>query len=114
LRTGTGKWHGTYVFALLISAQLLVLVAMVAVSVWGWRRVTAETRVRARSGPTGIDFTISRNTALLSTPLIGLFVVIATVALADSPNRETVAALGLAVMVIFLLSHRSAVRRAAH
>jgi hypothetical protein len=56
-------------------------------------RVGMETRctrnsMRARSGATGIDWTISKSTALLSTPLIGLLIVIATVALTDSPTEE--------------------------
>jgi hypothetical protein len=86
---------------------------MVAVSVWGWKHVPPERRVQARSGPTGIDFTMSRNTALLSSPLIGLLVVLSTVVLSDSPERETVAGLGLALMLIFLLAHRSSTKRAA-
>jgi hypothetical protein len=60
-----------------------------------------------------MDFTMSRNTALLLSPLIGLLVVLSTLALSDSPNRGTIAGLGLPVMLIFLLAHRSSTKRAA-
>ncbi|MGH2757602.1 MAG: hypothetical protein ACRDI3_07420 [Actinomycetota bacterium] len=56
---------------------------------------------------------MSKNTTLISTPLIGLWVVIATLTFGDPDNRDTVAGLGLAVMVIFLWAHWSSVRRAA-
>lgn len=98
---------------LLVGAQLLAVIAMLAVSVWGWKHVAPETRVRVRSGPTGIDWTISKNTTLVLTPAIGLVVVIATLMSDERPSRESFAALGLAVMVIFLAAHWSAVRRAA-
>ncbi len=100
-------------FALFVIVQLIILVGMLGASVWGWRHLAPETRLRARSGATGIDWTISKSTALVSTPLIGLLVVLATVALRDSPNRDTVALLGAAVMTIFVASHWYSVKRAA-
>ena len=98
---------------LLIGAQIVAFVGMVAVSLWGWRHIDADTRVRMRGGTTGLDWTMSKKTALVLTPLIGLVVVIGTCALRDSPNRETIASLGLALIVIYLLVHWSSTRRAA-
>lgn len=100
-------------FALLMGVQFLTLLGQVAVSAWGWKHLSPETRVRARIGPTGLDYTMSKNTTLILTPLMGLLVVIATLGLWDSPSRETVALLGAALLIIFLAAHRSSVRRAA-
>ena len=99
--------------ALLVGAQLLALVAMVAVSAWGWKHIDPETRIRARTGTTGFDYTMSKNTALLWTPLIGLVVVGATIALPRSSEHKTIAWVGLGVMLIFLAVHGYSVRRAA-
>ena len=99
-------------FALLVGAQLLVLIAMVAVSAWGRKHIDAETRIPVRLGTTGFDYTKSKNTTLIYAPLIGLIIVISTLAVMDSGTPE-IAAIGLAIMVIFLLAHRSSVRRAA-
>ena len=100
-------------FALLAGVQILVLLGMAVVSAWGWKHLSPETRVRARTGLTGLDYTMSKNTTLILTPLMGLLVVLATLALWDSPNRETVALLGVTILIIFLAAHWSSVRRAA-
>lgn len=97
----------------LVGAEFLVFLGMVAVSAWGWKHLEPETRIRARGGTSGFDWTMSKNTALLWTPLIGLIVLIGTIALGDESNRVTIAWLGLAVMVIFLIVHWSSMRRAA-
>ena len=80
---------------LLVGAQVLALVAMVAVSAWGWTRLDPETRIRARTGTSGFDYTMSKNTALLWTPLIGLVVVGATIGLPRSSEHGTIASVGL-------------------
>ncbi len=87
---------------------------MVMVSVWGARHMSPETRIRARAGPTGIDWTLSKKTALVQTPVIGAIVLFATLVLHDRPSAETFALIGLAVMLIFLWAHWSSVRRAVH
>ena len=97
----------------LLGAQLVGLIAMVGVSAWGWRNMDPEHRVRARAGLTGIDWTWSKKAALVTTPLLGLLVFLATLAVRDSPNREAISALGLVAMVTFLLAHLSSVRRGA-
>jgi hypothetical protein len=98
---------------LLLGAQVLVFFGMVAVSLWGWKHLPPEARVRARAGTTGLDWTMSKKTALVSTPLIGLLVVVGTFALRDSPDSDAIASLGLAVIVIYLLVHWSSTKRAA-
>ena len=98
---------------LLVGAQLLALIAMVAVSVWGRKHIDDETRIRARLSATGFDYTMSKNTTLIYTPLIGLLIVSGTLAVLDSDAPETIASVGLAIMVIFLLAHWSSVKRAA-
>jgi hypothetical protein len=98
---------------LLLGAQVLALFGMVAVSLWGWKHISPETRIRARTGTTGLDYTMSKKTALVFPPLIGSLVVIGTFALRDSPNSDTVASLGLAIIVIYLLAHWSSTKRAA-
>lgn len=99
--------------ALLVGAQFLTLLGMVAVSVWGRKHIDEETRTRARVGTTGFDYTKSKNTTLIYTPVIGLLVVSATVAVMDTDAPETIASIGLAIMVFFLAAHWSSVRRAA-
>ena len=92
--------------------QLLTLGGMVAVSVWGWQHLDPSTRIRARAGATGLDWTMSKKTALVLSPAIGLLVVLGTLAVPDS-NGDGIGWLGLAVLVIFFLAHQSSVRRAA-
>ena len=96
-----------------IGVQLLALVGMVAVSVWGWKHLAPDTRIRRRGGTTGIDWTMGKNTTLLLTPLFGLFILLGTVGMLDSSSGELVAWLGVVVMVIFLAAHWSTVRREA-
>lgn len=91
----------------------MALIGMVAVSAWGRKHIDDETRIRARLGTTGFDYTMTKNTTLIYTPLIGLLIVIATLAVMDSDLPETMASIGLAIMVIFLAAHWSSVRRAA-
>ncbi len=92
--------------------QLLVLVGMIGVSVWGRSAVPDDARVRARAGATGLDWTMSKITALVSTPIIGALVFLATVVPRDPANEETIAILGVVVMLIFLAAHWSAIKRA--
>ena len=99
--------------ALLLGAQVVVLMGMVAVSVWGRKHIDDETRTRARVGLTGFDYTKSKNTTLIYAPVVGLLIVSATVAVIDSDAPETIAGMGLAIMVFFLAAHWSTVRRAA-
>lgn len=98
---------------MLLGAQLLTLVAMVAVSVWGRKNIEEGTRTRARVGAFGFDYTKSKNTTLIYAPLSGLLIVGSTVAVVDSDAPEPVAAIGLAIMIFFLAAHWSTVRRAA-
>lgn len=98
---------------LLVGAQVLALLSMVTVSVWGRKHIDDETRIRARVGTTGFDYTMSKNTTLIYTPVIGLLIVIATLAVMDSDAPETIASIGLAIMVIFSAAHWSSVKRAA-
>jgi cytochrome bd-type quinol oxidase subunit 2 len=97
----------------LLGAQLLALAGMVAVSLWGWKHIDPETRTRARVGTFGFDYTKSKTTTLIYAPVVGLLIVGSTVAVRNSDAPETIAAIGLAIMVIFLAAHRSSVRRAA-
>lgn len=97
----------------LLAGQLMTLLAMIGVSVWGRKNVDDAARVRARAGLSGLDWTMGKSTALLYTPAIGLFIVVATLVVADPSNRATVALLGLAIMVMLLLAHWSSVKRAA-
>jgi hypothetical protein len=98
---------------LLAGAQLVLLLGMIAVSGWGWKHLSPETRIRARAGTSGIDWTMSKKTTLLMTPLIGLFVLVSTVSLRDSENAELGAWLGTGVMAIFLAAHWYSIKRAA-
>jgi hypothetical protein len=98
---------------LLVGGQLLTLLATVGVSVWGRRNVDDAARVRARTGTSGLDYTMSKNTTLIYAPAIGLLIVVATLAVRDSANLATIASIGLAFMVMLLLAHWSSVRRAA-
>ena len=94
---------------LLLAGQVVMLVALVAVSAWGWKEVPSEARIRARAGATGMDFTVGKTTALVATPLIGLMVVAATA----SSDDVTLEWLGLGLLVFLVLTHRSSLRRAA-
>ena len=86
---------------------------MFVVSAWGRRHIDADTRIRARTGTSGLDYTMGKKTALVYPPLIGVLVVISTLALDDSQNREPIAWVGAGVCIVFLLAHQSSVRRAA-
>lgn len=99
--------------ALLVSGQIIVLLAIVAVSLWGRRNLHDEARVRARAGTSGFDWTMKKNTSLVYTPVIGSVVVIGTLAVGDPDNGETIAAIGLAILVMLFLAHRSSIKRAA-
>ncbi|HET7483163.1 MAG TPA: hypothetical protein VFK89_09920 [Actinomycetota bacterium] len=96
---------------LLITAQAVAVAAMVGVSLWGSRRIPDNAQVRARVG-LSFDYTMSKTTALVSTPLVALLYLAASLAVRDS-IEEPFAWLGLAVMLIFVASHVAAVRRAA-
>jgi hypothetical protein len=99
-------------YALGLAGQILVLLIMIGVSYWGWRNIDPETRIRARD--ISEDSTMrSKTTALIWSPVIGLVVLLGTLAVGDSSGRDTIAALGLAVVVIFLLAHWATVKRAA-
>jgi hypothetical protein len=97
---------------LLLAAQVLVLAVMIGVSLWGWKEIPADARIRARAGTSGFDFTMGKAAALILTPLVGLMVVGAT-ASSDDGNRDTLGWLGLALLIFLLLAHRSSLRRAA-
>ena len=95
-------------YALLLAGQVVTVIAMAAVSYWGWKNIDPETRIRARD--ISEDSTMrSKTTALVWTPAIGLVVLLGTLAVGD----DTIAALGLPILVIFLLAHWSVVKRAA-
>lgn len=96
-----------------MTAQLLALLGMALTSAWGRKHVPPEARVRARTALTGLDYTMSKKTTLILTPFMGSLVVISSLALWDSPNRETVALLGAVLLTIFLAAHWSSVKRAA-
>ena len=99
--------------ALPLVLQVVTLAAMVAASLWGRTHIDPQTRIRARAGATGIDWTMSKNTALVTSPVIGLIVVLGTLAARGDAEESTIAWLGLSVLVIFLLAHWSSVKRAA-
>ena len=99
--------------ALLLVGQLVTLLGMIAVSVWGRKQIDADARTRARVGPFGFDYTKSKNTTLIYAPAVGLIIVASTVAVMDTDTPEAIAAIGLVIMVFFLTAHWSAVRRAA-
>ena len=99
--------------ALPVGLQILIVAAMVAVSAWGRTHLDPETRIRARAGTSGIDWTMSKSTALWWTPAIGALVLITTLALDDSQDRAPIAWLGAAVSFFFLAAHWYSVRRAA-
>ena len=94
---------------LLVALQVLTLLGMIGISVWGMSRIPDGARLQVRAGPTGIDWSNSKKWSLLKTPVIGSLIVVATLMLQEVPF----AALGLAVMLIFLLAHLSQVKRAA-
>ena len=86
------------------------MAAMVAASLWGRTHIDPVTRIRARAGPTGIDWTMSKTTALVLSPVMGLIVLLGTLSMRDGDPASW---LGLAVMIIFLFAHWSSVKRAA-
>ncbi|HJR45944.1 MAG TPA: hypothetical protein VJ927_10105 [Actinomycetota bacterium] len=96
---------------LLLGGQVIALVVMFAISVWGWRRIPADARVR-RSDDSGLDLKLGKTAVLASTPLVGLLVVVAT-ASSDPVNRDSLAVAGLALMGFLLFAHAVSVRRAA-
>lgn len=99
-------------YALLLVGQVVTLILIAAVSYWGWRNIDPETRIPARD--ISRDSTMrSKTTALVWTPVIGLIVLLGTLAVSDSSSRDTGAALGLALLVFFLLAHWASVKRAA-
>ena len=100
-------------FVLLVGAQLLAFLGIGMVSAWGRKHLPPETRVRARTGLTGLDYTMSKSTTLVIAPLLGSLIVIGTLALSNSPDRETVALVGVAILIVYLASHWYSVRRAA-
>ena len=99
-------------YGLVVAGQVLLVLVMVAVSLWGSKRIDPETRIRART--ISLDSTMrGRTTALVWAPAIGVVVLLGTLAINDSANRDTVAIMGLAVIAMFLLAHWSSVKRAA-
>ena len=64
------------VAAVVLGAGLFL--GMLALTAYGWRTVPADARFRTRLGPTGIDGSMGKRTALLTWPSIGLFVLIFT------------------------------------
>jgi hypothetical protein len=100
------------VYALTLAGQALAVLLMGAVSYWGSRRIDPETRIRART--IALDSTMrNKRTALVWPPAIAFVVFLGTLAVSDSPNRDTVAALGLGVLIFLLLAHWGTVKRAA-
>ncbi len=97
----------------LLVAQLILVVAMIGVSWWGATRVDPDARIRARAGTTGIDWTMSKTSALFVTPAAGFLVLLGTFLLRDSINRDTVSLIGGLILVFLLLAHISTLRRAA-
>lgn len=100
-------------FVALVAAQAVTLVGILAVSAWGRKHIDPRTRIRARLGTTGFDYTMSRDTSLLWSPIVGVVVLLGTVVIPVAPERVAISAVGLAIMVIFLIAHWSSVRRAA-
>lgn len=56
----------------------VLFLGMLALTAYGWRTVPTDARFRTRLGPTGIDGSMGKKTALLTWPSIGLFVLILT------------------------------------
>lgn len=96
----------------LLAGQLAALVGLVAASAWGWKEIPDDARIRARAGTSGLDWTMSKTTALVTTPLVGLMVVAATAA-SGPAERDSLALVGLVLLVFLLLVHWSSVKRAA-
>ena len=98
---------------LLVGGQIVVVLAMVAVSLWGRKNLDDDARVNARLGTSGVDWTMKKSTALVYTPAIGSFVLVGTVLALDAGNGEQIAAVGLALLVMLFLAHWWSVKRAA-
>ena len=98
---------------LLLAAQLVVLAALVAVSVWGWKEIPRDARIPTRAGLSGVDFKMGKTTALISTPIIGVLVVAASASASDEEGTSVLPLLGLVLLVFLLLTHLYSVRRAA-
>lgn len=99
-------------YVLILAGQALAMLLMVAVSYWGSRNIDPEMRIRART--IALDSTMrSKRKALVGPPVVGSLVLLGTLAVSDSPNRDTAAALGLGVLLFILLAHWSSVKRAA-
>ena|SRR5688500_9588917 len=99
-------------YGVVLAGQALLVLLMVVVSYWGSKKIDPETRIRARS--ISLDSTMrGRTTALVWAPAVGLLVLLGTLAINDSPSRDTAALLGLGVIAMFLLAHWSSVKRAA-
>ena len=95
-----------------VAGQVLLALLMVGISFWGSKRIDPETRIRART--ISLDSTMrSKRTVLVWAPAIGFLVLLGTLAINDSPNRDTVAFMGLGIIAMFLLAHWSSVKRAA-
>ena len=81
----------------------VLFLGMLALTAYGWRTVPEDARFRTRFGPTGIDGSMGKKTALLTWPSIGLFVLVFTV-VAEAPW------LGVALLVWLLLMQFVSVR----
>ncbi len=93
---------------LIVGLGVVELAGMVGLSIWGWRVIDPSYRFAARSGPTGIDFTLGKTTGLVLWPMIGLFV-LAGSAVGD----EGIALIGVTLLAFLLLMQHSSIRRTA-
>ena len=99
-------------FALILAGQILALLLMGTISLWGSQKIHPETRIRSRD--VSEDWKMrSKKTALVGPPAVGAVVVLGSFLLNESNTRDTGAALGLALLVVILLAHWNTVKRAA-
>ena len=97
----------------LLVVQLLLFAGMIGVSWWGATRVDPNSRFTARAGATGMDWTMSKSSALFVPPAVGFLILLGTFWLRDSDNKDTIAVIGALILIFVLLAHASTVRRAA-
>lgn len=83
------------------------MLVMVALSIYGMRRIPPEKRLPARAGPTGLDFTVGRGLGLMLFPFMGVIVLVGA-ALAED---DTLGLLGIAVLLFLLFAQGTAISK---
>lgn len=97
--------------ALLLSPFVL---AMLALSIWGWARVPNDARFRGRLGPTGTDFTVGKGTGFAMRLISGIFIWFgSSYAAANGWSFGQAMVLGAVGLSVMLIGQISAIRRAS-